>query len=246
MCQSLLNYDLRFQDIFSFGKIKPPSLCKECQSQVCLIEPSKDGCFACSRPLSRESQDPFHLAYDKDDVTYCYDCYRWSFTYPLELIQHQSLFKYNDFIREWLYRYKYQADIRLAQVISDHLNKIYQDYASYVWTILPSSPSSYQQRGFHATEQLLKLADIPYTSIFDYQGDGRRQAQKTRQERLKLKSPFKLKQDKIHPKETYLIFDDVYTTGTTMLKAKFELYHYYQSQLLYKKTIKSLSLARDI
>lgn len=104
---------------------------------------------------------------------------------------------------------------------------------------MPSSPSNFAKRGFNPSEYLLKVCGIPYSQLFDYQGNCQSQAKKSRIERLSLSQVFQLREHDLNGDEI-LIFDDVYTTGATLIRAK---------ECVIKKTnlsCRSLTLARDI
>ena len=92
--------------------------------------------------------------------------------------------------------------------------------------VLPSSPASLAQRQFHATRQLLEVAGLKVACPFDYVGDGVKQASKSRQQRLALGQVFALKEEVLAhlPRGEWWLFDDVYTTGSTLLRAKSLLY----------------------
>ncbi|UUX32939.1 ComF family protein [Fundicoccus culcitae] len=152
--------------------------------------------------------------------TYCYDCFRWLQTYPEAILAHQAIFQYDEVFSEWLSRLKYHGDVRLAKIMVDTLSEIYLQYEDYAWIILPSSPESIHERGFHSTAILLMEAGIAFSEPFDYIGDGRKQAKKARDERIQLGQSFQIKSDFVFNQSKYLIFDDVYTTGATLLQAK--------------------------
>lgn len=245
-CQAPLHYDLGWQDIFSMRSIKVSEICPACKAQLQTLNKGDYHCHACNRPLDSSSSDIFHQIYHKDKEIYCLDCYRWLDQHPIALVSHQSLISYNTFVKEWLYRYKYQGDSRLASLTSELLQKAYKNNKEASWLVLPSSPKSLQARGFHPTSLLLEKAGIPYSLPFKYIGDGIRQAEKNRQDRLKLGQAFEILPNSLAKSSHYLIFDDLYTTGATLMAAKRCLQKYLLDtvgQDSYR--ISSLSLARD-
>ena len=56
---------------------------------------------------------------------------------------------------------------------------------------------------------------MPTVWLLEHIGSGKKQSEKTRQERLQLKQPFKVKENVGVPKKVLLV-DDVYTTGATI------------------------------
>lgn len=246
LCQRPLNYDLRLDDIFSFGRIEPPLFCSACQEHFRSKPVQSPACSACQRPLSTQGIDPYRQVHQYQGEIYGLDCLRWRKSYSLALIKNQPLLAYDDFVREWLYRYKYQGDVRLARAVAPLLKKTYPRYKNCLWLTLPSSPNTLARRKFHATHEILYQAGITFEEIFVYQGDGRRQAQKTRKERLQLGHVYRLQQDVIDlPDKPLLIFDDVYTTGTTLIRAKTALMAAYQMAGQPCPPIHSMTIARE-
>ena len=56
---------------------------------------------------------------------------------------------------------------------------------------------------------------MPTVSLLEHFGSGKKQSEKTRQERLQLKQPFKIREGLVIPRKVLLV-DDVYTTGATL------------------------------
>ena len=80
---------------------------------------------------------------------------------------------------------------------------------------LPTSKQSLEKREFESVEYLLELSKIPYQQLFQHIGKGKKQSEKTREERMKLQQPFVLK-EKVKLPVKILLFDDIYTTGKTI------------------------------
>ncbi|EFR31671.1 ComF family protein [Eremococcus coleocola] len=213
-CQGKIPKKLALEDIFAWRPLNTPYICSDCFEAWLQIQDMDQShrCKACHRILKSGGE-----------ADYCQDCLRWLDTYPSYYLRHHYLFAYTDMFRDWLFRYKYHGDIYLGQLLKGPLEHALKVYRSYSFIILPSSPTSLSQRNFHPVGHLLDLVKQPYCIPFDYQGDGRKQARKSRQERLKLSQPFVLNQsgiDFIKAHEKIIFFDDVYTTGTTLLSAK--------------------------
>lgn len=264
-CNIALKRDLTWQQIFRFQPLSFDCLCAVCRGLFIAYQRPEVSCQTCGRAveLCRDAWDRvishetnFHYGFEVVSViegvdsqkTLCFDCIRWLQRYPLELLIHDAVLEYNEDFREWLYRYKYRGDYRLRQIVVNPLKAAYQQYKDYQWLVLPSSPNSLRERRFHATAGLLEAAEIPFLNPFTYIGDGRKQAQKNRLERINLLPPFEIRRETFEKlSRKLLIFDDVYTTGATLISAKHILSEKNQEidTTTDKLTIISLSLARD-
>lgn len=250
-CQVVLLNELKWQQIFNFKPLTFDCLCLKCRGNMLPFVRNAESCTVCGRlvpPSETEVLTPSAVeAGGKSPM--CFDCVRWLAQYPLSYLKHESLFDYNESFREWLYRYKYQADQRQRAVVSQSLRDGYKQWSSYQWLVLPSSSKSLEERGFHATASLLDEAEIPYQMPFVYIGDGQKQAKKNRKDRVLMQQPFKLMEPELFQPSAkhWLIFDDVYTTGTTLLKAKTILYENWEKRGYPQKDldVMSLSLARE-
>lgn len=245
MCEQPLNNDLTIQQILSFQPVIQPVICQKCEKRWKRYGSKNHelSCSGCQRPLDTKASSPYTQCYHSEGENWCYDCYRWLSVYPQEQLYHQAIFHYNQVFREWITQYKYVGDVRMAHVMRLPLREMYRKYQSCYWTYLPNSPQSIEERGFPATLELLRVAQIPVESIFSYIGDGTKQAKKNRMQRMSLSQPFRITTSRQLPSDKpWVIFDDIYTTGATMHCAK--------SLLIFAlpkgSKVLSLSLARDI
>ncbi|MCR8969991.1 ComF family protein [Facklamia sp. 7083-14-GEN3] len=248
MCQKNYERDLTWQQLFSWEVIEFEPLCGDCFKKFVPYRFQGERCRACGRKLDGSTQyQSSHRLKDTDEY-YCLDCYRWRKIYPLKLINNQAVFDYNDSFKEWITRYKYDGDCRMASVMKQALKKAYKQYANYIWLVLTSSESSLKERLFHPTAYLLEIADIPYCCPFRYIGNEMRQAAKSRKDRLALTRPYawiNIEEERLKGKKGFLIFDDVYTTGATMIQAKLEITQNFEAISKGKIDLKSITLARN-
>lgn len=260
MCQIPLVKRLQLKQIFSLRPICFDCLCPACRQKLIDFPFAANYCHSCCRPVVIDGEDLYTRAFSIEfgenegkKSWYCYDCLRWLDQYSSDLLKHRPIFLYNDFLKECLYRYKYQGDCRMTEIFSLRLNQIYQSNRSYQWMVLPSSPKNLQRRGFHPTGLLLESAGIPYLMPLAYCGDGKRQAEKTREERLLLRDAFCLRENfelaTFHEERQgcmgWIIFDDVYTTGATILNAKGSLSTAYTERGMVIPKIQSISLCEN-
>jgi competence protein ComFC len=189
---------------------EPQFLCQECESQLEKIEGVR--CKGCSRSLETL---PSNLV--KEEI--CLDCHRWELDPEWKGILHKndSLYHYNDFLKEYLARYKYRGDYALAKAFS-HSIKSYLTKIEYDHIIpIPLSDERLYERGFNQSTALLEEAEVRPSPILT-RLHSEKQSKKTRAERLRQVQVFQLVDVDVKGK-SILLFDDIYTTGTTLRQA---------------------------
>lgn len=172
-------------------------------------------------------------------IELCEDCQCWACGYPELTIAHHACYGYTGVVKDWLQRYKFQGDYRLAGAFTNDLQAFQRAHPKGLFLPLPIALASFEERGFSQCEEMLKQAAIRYVQFLKNQHAGEKQSEKNRQERLLTTQPFSL----LDGHEKYLqqeiiLFDDVYTTGRTLYHAK---------TLLYKhgfRSVRSITIAR--
>lgn len=224
LCNREIAESLTLRELFRFSKRETMIVCPSCLQGLPDLSRATV-CPGCSR--KQKSED------------YCEDCRKWANRYPQLKIRHSAFYSYEEAVKDWLHRYKFQGDHRLAGVFRNELQLNQQKNKTAVFVPLPISQTSFAERGFNQCEEMLKQAGIPYQILLENNHKGSKQSEKNRQERLASEQPFHL----IAGYENFLyreiiLFDDVYTTGRTLYHAKLLLYkHGFES-------VKSLSIAR--
>ena len=196
-----------------------------------------------SRPICRWCQQLFHSLEKEttcpgcgrlmEDAILCYDCIRWK-EMDSYFSTNQALYVYDEQAKEFMERYKFTGDCAVAFLIQEDLKRALKTYLKQGSTIcpLPTSKQSLEKREFEAVEYFLELSKIPYQQFFYHIGKGKKQSEKTREERMKLQQPFVLK-EKVNLPAKVLLFDDIYTTGKTIRLA---------AKLLQDKGLKDVKL----
>ncbi|MFB4165208.1 ComF family protein [Alteribacillus sp. JSM 102045] len=201
--------------------LAPPSLlCERCNNE--LEEITEPGCTLCSRPLLEKKR--------------CEDCARWEEDPNWEgvLDHNQSLYRYNAHMQEIIAKWKYRGDAVLALIFSENIRQLYlRTYTDYIPVPIPLSSKRLQERGFNQSQLLADFTNtrqkwwkrkslLPVTSFLERTLHEEKQSKKSRRERLASKqNPFHLSSSteiSISSKK-FVLFDDIYTTGTTVRKA---------------------------
>lgn len=125
----------------------------------------------------------------------------------------RSIYDYNDAMKNYLHQFKFLQDIALAPVFRQELHALLKGKQNIV--PIPVHQERRIQRTFSQVAALLDGANIPYIDVLEKR-DEVTMGEKTREERLAMKPLFQLKPTLEILPETYILFDDIYTTGTTL------------------------------
>jgi len=127
-----------------------------------------------------------------------------------------SLYTYNEAMRDYLHHYKFLQDVQLAHVFAQELRS--HLLAKAIIIPIPMHPEKKIQRTFAHVDELLKSADIPYTHLLE-KLDTEAMGEKSKVQRLAMKPLFSIKEGTTIQPTTYILVDDIYTTGTTLRHA---------------------------
>ena len=150
-------------------------------------------------------------------VEVCPDCQKWHQVKEAVLLKNTALYAYDEAGRKFMELFKFVGDTRVMTLVIKELRQELLKYQKrgFVLCPLPSSKASLRKREFETIPTLLKQCHVSTVSLLEHIGSGKKQSEKTRQERLQLKQPFKVKENVGVPKKVLLV-DDVYTTGATI------------------------------
>ncbi|UQS85072.1 ComF family protein [Apilactobacillus apisilvae] len=198
-CDSPLNKELTLGFLLSFKKLSNDLLCKSCFNKFELIN-SNHRCIICGRSGDFEDEK-------------CSDCLRW-LALDNSLIN-KSFFNYNDSMKEYMQRYKFNGDYRLRKIFQNYFKK--ELNSDKIVVPIPVSKSTLKRRGFNQVEGFLD--GIEYSDILSVKYDEKvTHSTQSRIDRIKTKQFFVIKNNmkNLIIDKDLIIVDDVYTTGTTM------------------------------
>ena len=216
LCDKGLKTELTFTSLLCFKKEE------ELVCESCLLSFEGIGDNHCPR------------CFKKGVSSNCQDCQFWC--KQGVNVDHVALYCYNQAMKEYFSRYKFDGDYILRKVFSKILQKELKKYTGYQIVIVPLSEQRFKSRGFNQVEGLIKETGLSYLDIL-VKNEVEASSSKNRAARLLTEFPFFLK-DGVKLPENILLFDDIYTTGTTLNRLK--------SMLLGAgcQNIKTFSLAR--
>lgn len=136
--------------------------------------------------------------------------------YEYKNIRVHAFYLYDDFMENLLFQYKEARDIALKDIFlwkkKEKVNDIFR-HAKCV--IMPSSIEKVQERGFHHLEKMLECCDIQLDFCLKKTKNYKQSKQRSIN-RMKISS---ILEKEYIPSGKFYLFDDVVTTGNTLMRA---------------------------
>lgn len=123
-----------------------------------------------------------------------------------------ALYTYNEAMKSYLHQYKFLQDVALARVFAEELRHLFQNREGVVVPI-PMHPEKLVLRTFAQVDELLNSVGIPFQQLLAKTATSE-QGKKSKKERLEADPLFEVI-GKVEELD-YILFDDIYTTGTTI------------------------------
>lgn len=204
ICHEKVEYTLSWGSLIE--KENHARICQTCDAHF--EELTGEQCSLCSRVLAEH--------YRQGQL--CLDCCRWENESELAgyLTCNQSLFLYNNFLKEVMAKYKYRGDYALCEVFASMLGHLRMEKA--LITAIPLSEERLMERGFNQVVAILDVLKIKHVQVLS-RLHSEKQAKKSREERLALHQIFQVSNPSVIKDKKIMIVDDVYTTGSTIRHA---------------------------
>lgn len=209
LCHAELELVLSWQSLFT--KKESPNICEECKGNFALV--IGEVCVKCGRPFAYLEE-----GFCAGDM--CLDCKRWEEDeyWSGSLDQNRSLYRYTDFTKEVVAKFKFRGDYVLAEVFAKDLSQALQAFQYDYIVPIPLSEERLYERGFNQAEALIHASGFESTQLLS-RIHTEKQSKKSRSERIHIEQVFKLETDLNLNSKTILLIDDIYTTGSTLRHA---------------------------
>ncbi|MDQ0413477.1 ComF family protein [Mesobacillus stamsii] len=194
-----------------FKEEKAAKICGDCSNHFSQI--TGEICEICGRPFA-------FLEAEYKLEKRCNDCARWEedALWRGTLDQNRSLYRYTDFTKEVIAKFKFRGDYVLAEIFAEDVQLALQAFHYDYLVPIPLSEERLYERGFNQAEALIVTAGFEPTQLLS-RVHSEKQSKKSRSERIHHPQVFEFTTDLQLNSKTILLVDDIYTTGSTLRQA---------------------------
>ena len=136
--------------------------------------------------------------------------------YEYKNLRIHAFYIYNDFLESLLFQFKEGRDIALQNIfLWKNKEKMNDIFRHRLCLIMPSSSLKIQERGFHHLKAMLSICNLEIQDCFIKTKNFKQSSQRAKN-RENIHEFIELVE---FPRKQYYLFDDVVTTGNTLLTA---------------------------
>lgn len=171
-------------------------------------------CLICFNDLNK-TPSLYHLLYHP---TLCLNCLKQFVIYNQCHLFHGFpliiLYYYNDFFKKLLFQYKGQGDYVLRYAFLNSFPELKQKFQHHIVAVVPSSQEDNLSRGFNPNEMIAKnFSNHVFTGLYKTSN----YKQTKQDDRSLVKDIIKIKEGRQLYDQDVVIFDDVITSGNTIM-----------------------------
>lgn len=193
-------------------KREPVPICESCQAQFVLCAQT-NCCLSCCGEVTTNRRP-------------CTDC-DYFYNQTGTKWNHTALYRYNEAMQNYFWRYKKQGDYKLAEcfqtILTVQIEKWYQFHfaKSPVFIVsIPPQPQRYQERGFDPVTSLVDQRLLRLTPLLKWQQHATwHQSTLTLARRYQQPQLFEVDPLSTPNKTPLLLVDDIVTSGQTLINA---------------------------
>lgn len=136
--------------------------------------------------------------------------------YNYKNLRVHAFYIYDDYLENLLFQYKEGRDIALYNIfLWKYKEKLNDIFRQHVCVIMPSHEDKIKQRGFHHIKEMLSITNIKIEDCFTKTKNYKQSLQRSKNR----ENIHDVVQLKYQPTNNFYFFDDVITTGNTLLTA---------------------------
>lgn len=176
-------------------------------------------CLLCDRPIQHDASwgKLFQKRVHDEACAACMTKFERVAIQPYE--EAETLFYYNDAMRDYVHRYKFGQDVALAHVFKKDLRAVLKKYKNATFVPIPLHKQKLPQRTFSQVDELLKAAQIPFIHLLEKMTLDS-QSEKSHIERKQTVTLFRRNRTNLKKDAHVVLVDDIITTGTTIRLAR--------------------------
>ena len=122
-------------------------------------------CSDCDSTFERVGEENCPNCMKTGLSTKCQDCQFWC-KKGIE-VSHRGIFTYNQAMKDFFSRYKFDGDFLLRKVFASFLSEELKKYKEYQFVVIPLSPERLLERGFNQVGGLVEAAGFSFQDLLE-------------------------------------------------------------------------------